>query len=121
MEIAVQFRQLTNENAKNRLKDYVEKKLHKLHRHLEEASVVEVTLEEQKQNHIAKALVNAPHGTFRAQENAETLSAAVDLLADTLERQLLKFKERNLTKRAEEAVKAPATPAVTPPEGGMPK
>jgi len=119
MEIAVQFRQLTNENAKDRLKDYVEKRFRKLHRYLEEASVVEITLEEQKQNHIAKALVNAPHGTFRAEENAETLSAAVDLLADTLERQLLKFKERNLTKREKESVKAPGTPAVTPPEEGM--
>lgn len=116
MEILIQFRQISNENAKDRLKDYATKKLSRLGRHLPEASIVEVTLEEQKQNHIAKALISTPHGAFRGEENAATLAAAIDMLVDTLERQLLKFKERNLAKREKEAIKPPPTPAVTPPE-----
>lgn len=116
MEIVMQFRQEINESAKERLKDYATKKLGRLDRHLAEASIVELTLEEQKQNHTAKALINTPHGTFRAEESAETLAAAIDILVDTLERQLLKFKERNLAKREKESVKPPPTPPLTPPE-----
>jgi putative sigma-54 modulation protein len=116
MEILMQFRQVNNESAKGRLKDYAAKKLTRLDRHLPEASIVELTLEEQKQNHIAKALIDTPYGTFRGEENAETLAAAIDILVDTLERQLLKFKERNLAKREKEVIKHPPTPPLIPPE-----
>ena len=76
------------------LRDYVETKLSRLARHFEQPFDVRTQLSVQKPDHCAEANVNIAGRTLHADAAAENMYAAIDLLADKLDRLLVKHKEK---------------------------
>ncbi|KAB8316091.1 ribosome-associated translation inhibitor RaiA [Tolypothrix campylonemoides VB511288] len=76
------------------LRDYVETRLARLERHYEHGFDVRVTLGLDKPSHRADATVNIAGRTLHADAAAQDMYAAIDLLADKLDRLLVKHKEK---------------------------
>jgi putative sigma-54 modulation protein len=77
------------------LHDYVTEKLERLQRHSDALQDIRVVLSVDKLVHRAEATINAINRTtLHADSTAENMYAAIDLLADKLDRQVLKFKEK---------------------------
>jgi putative sigma-54 modulation protein len=76
------------------LRDYVTEKLSRLERHFEHMTQVNVVLTVEKQQQRAEATVNVAKGQLFADASSEHMYAAIDALADKLDRQLLKHKEK---------------------------
>jgi putative sigma-54 modulation protein len=76
------------------LKDYVETRLARLARHFDHPFDVRAQLCLDKPDHRAEATVNLSGRTLHADANGPDMYAAIDLLADKLDRLLLKHKER---------------------------
>jgi putative sigma-54 modulation protein len=76
------------------IKDYVENKFRKLERHNDRVTNVNVILSVDKLEQKAEATVHANGKDFFANASAEDLYAAIDLLSDKLDRQLIKRKEK---------------------------
>jgi putative sigma-54 modulation protein len=76
------------------LRDYVETKLSRLGRHFEHPLAVRTQLSINKPDHRAEATVNISGRTLHADANGQDMYAAIDLLADKLDRLLLKHKEK---------------------------
>ncbi len=77
------------------LRDYVETKLSRLGRHFEHTmDTVRTQLSINKPDHCAEATVHISGRTLHADANGQDMYAAIDLLADKLDRLLIKHKER---------------------------
>ena len=76
------------------LRDYVESKLARLQRHFEQPFDVRTQLSIDKPDHRAEANVNIAGRTLHADATGENMYAAIDLLADKLDRLLMKHKEK---------------------------
>jgi putative sigma-54 modulation protein len=76
------------------LRDYVETKLARLGRHFDQPLDVRTLLTLDKPDHRAEATVNVAGRTLHADANAIDMYAAIDLLADKLDRLLVKHKEK---------------------------
>lgn len=76
------------------LRNYVETRLERLARHFDQPFDVRATLTVEKPHHRAEANVNIIGKTVHADAFAEDMYAAIDLLADKLDRLLLKHKEK---------------------------
>ena len=81
------------------LRDYVETKLERLGRHFDQPFDVRAQLSLDKPNHRAEATVNLAGGILHADATAIDMYAAIDLLTDKLDRNILKHKEKNLAQR----------------------
>jgi len=77
------------------LKSYVDTKLERLERHFDRITNVNVILKVEKQRQKAEATIRISGGEVFAEAEAEDLYAAIDLLADKLDRQLIKRKEKS--------------------------
>lgn len=88
------------------LHDYVESKLARLARHFEQPFDVRTQLSVEKPNHKAVATVNLPGRVLHADASGIDMYAAIDLLADKLDRSVLKHKEKKADKHAADARKA---------------
>ena len=76
------------------LRDYVETRLSRLARHFDHPFDVRTQLRVDKPAHCAEATVTVSGRTLHADANAIDMYAAIDLLADKLDRLLLKHKEK---------------------------
>ena len=76
------------------LRDYVENKLARLGRHYDQPFEVRTQLSLDKPEHRAEATVSIAGKTLHADANAIDMYAAIDLLADKLDRLLVKHKEK---------------------------
>jgi putative sigma-54 modulation protein len=76
------------------LRDYVETKLARLGKHYEQPLEVRALLTLDKPDHRAEATVNISGKTLHADARAIDMYAAIDLLADKLDRLLVKHKEK---------------------------
>ena len=76
------------------LRDYVESKLSRLSRHFEQPIDVRTQLSLERTDHCAEANVNIAGRTLHANATAQNMYAAIDLLADKLDRLLMKHKEK---------------------------
>ena len=76
------------------LRDFVNSKFAKLERHFEQINNVQVTLTVEKLKQIAEAKLNVNGGEIFANSEHEDMYAAIDLLMDKLDRQLIKHKEK---------------------------
>lgn len=76
------------------LRDYVESKLARLERHFDQPIDVRTQLSLDKPDHRAEATVIVAGRTLHADANAIDMYAAIDLLADKLDRLLVKHKEK---------------------------
>ena len=76
------------------LRDYVEAKFARLGRHFDQPIDVRTTLSLDKPDHRAEATVTIAGRTLHADANAIDMYSAIDLLADKLDRLLVKHKEK---------------------------
>ncbi|HEB28843.1 MAG TPA: ribosome-associated translation inhibitor RaiA [Porticoccus sp.] len=77
------------------IKDYVTNKLSKLERHHDRITSTNVILSVEKLVQKAEATVHVSGGEFFADSEHDDLYAAIDILTDKLDRQLIKHKEKN--------------------------
>lgn len=87
------------------LRDYVTTKLAKVERHFDNMTDVHCVLTVEKQEHKAEATIQVSGGTIHADSAAQSMYAAIDILADKLDRQVVKHKEKLTDHRAREAAK----------------
>ncbi len=90
------------------LREYVETKLQRLQRHFDQHCEVRTQLALRKPDHHVVATVNLPGRTLHADASAPTMYAAIDLLADKLDRLILKHKEKKHAHHAREVRDNPA-------------
>ena len=76
------------------MRDFVNSKFAKLERHFEQINNVQVTLTVEKLKQIAEAKLNVNGGEIFANSEHDDMYAAIDLLMDKLDRQLIKHKEK---------------------------
>lgn len=76
------------------LRDYVESKFERLQRHSSHITTTEVTLIVEKQVQKAEARVHISGADVFAAAESDDMYAAIDALADKLDRQLIKHKEK---------------------------
>lgn len=76
------------------LQEYVETKLQRLAKHFDQHCEVRVTLELRKNEHHVDASANVPGQTLHAEAGGQTMYAAIDILADKLDRLVIKHKEK---------------------------
>lgn len=77
------------------LTDYVNKKMEKIQRHFQHITSINVILTvEQKRLQRAEAQVHLPKNDVHAKAESEDMYAAIDMLVDKLDRQVLKLKEK---------------------------
>jgi putative sigma-54 modulation protein len=80
------------------LKDYVSEKFDRLERHFDQISNGQVTLQVEKTRQIADATLHVTGGEINARAEDEDMYAAIDMLTDKLDRQILKYKEKNVAR-----------------------
>ena len=81
------------------LKDYAQKKLGKLERHLNDSARVELELAAERNpsighNQVAEATIWTKGPVLRARESSHDMKASIDLLVDKLERQAQRLREK---------------------------
>ncbi len=76
------------------LRDYVQNKLQRLERHFDHLLSLHVILSVEKLEQRAEATLTASGRTLHADSVSENMYAAIDLLADKLDRQVVKYKEK---------------------------
>ena len=76
------------------LRSYVESKLDRLERHFDRITQVDVILSVEKTRQKAEATIRLAGGEIYAESESEDLYAAIDTLADKLDRQIIKQKEK---------------------------
>ncbi len=77
------------------LRQYVLNKLDRLQRHFDQITNTEVTLIVEKLVQKAEATVRVSGADLFANAESEDMYAAIDLLVDKLDRQIIKHKEKN--------------------------
>ncbi len=77
------------------LRDYVESKFERLQRHFDQITNTQVTLIVEKMVQKAEATIHISGADIFASSESEDMYAAIDALADKLDRQLIKHKERS--------------------------
>lgn len=87
------------------LRAYVESKIEKLERHFDLVTDVSCILTVEKLRHKAEATVKVNGGTIYADTTEEDMYAAIDSLADKLDRQVRKYKEKLVDHHARDTLK----------------
>lgn len=98
------------------LNHYVGEKIQKLERHFDNLTDIHVTLTVEKQRQKAEATAHVSGATLYADDTDENMYAAIDLMTDKLDRQLLKYKEklRDHHKREKEKIEQRIQGSSTP-------
>lgn len=76
------------------LKNYVDNKFERLERHFEHVTNVHVILSVEKMRQKAEATMHVNGASVFAEIEHEDMYAAIDLLTDRLDRQVIKHKEK---------------------------
>ncbi|MXY46763.1 MAG: ribosome-associated translation inhibitor RaiA [Chloroflexi bacterium] len=88
-----------NMNLSERSEDYIEKKMARLERHLRERADAKLELSRtasrsDTDRFVAQMTISASGATLRGQESGLTLFAAVDAVADVMDKQIRRYKGR---------------------------
>lgn len=76
------------------LKTFATKKFDKLERHFEKITSIHVIFDIEKLRHIVEATILVQKGEVHASAESEDMYAAIDILIDKLDKQLIKHKEK---------------------------
>lgn len=79
------------------LRAYASEKLGRIQKHFDHVTTTNVVLQIQKNRHKAEATIRAKGATLHANAEGENMYAAIDFLADKLDRQIRKHKEKTTT------------------------
>ena len=85
------------------LRSYVTEKLQKLERHYDHITNAHVVLSVEKLQQRAEATIHISGAELFAESDCEDLYAAIDKLADRLDRQILKHKEKLVDRHHQKA------------------
>ena len=88
------------------LRDFVQSKLGKIERHVDNVTDIHCILTVEKLVHKAEANVQLAGTTIHADSSAADMYAAIDALVDKLDRQVKKYKEKHSDHHAGEAARA---------------
>lgn len=88
------------------LRQYINKKMDRIVRHYDQMMDVHYVLSVEKLRHIAEATLRVRGGDIHAVAEAQDMYAAIDALADKLDRLVKKRKEIDSDHHAEEGRKA---------------
>ena len=91
MQLSVKGRNLEVTDA---LRTYAEEKVQRMGRYLEGIGSGHVVLSVEKHRHIAEVTLRVRDLTVRAEESTDDMYSSIDLVAEKLERQILRHKER---------------------------
>lgn len=83
------------------LREYIESKLERITRHVDNVIGVNVTLSVDKLVQKAEVNVHLAGKDIHAEATEADMYAAIDLLTDKLDRQVLKFKEKQVEHRVQ--------------------
>jgi putative sigma-54 modulation protein len=78
------------------LRDYIDEKFTRLERHFDRITNVQVILQVEKLKQKIEATLHIAGGEVVANAEHDDMYAAIDLLIDKLDRQLIKYKEKQL-------------------------
>ena len=100
---------------------YAEKKLGKLARHLSDESRCELELIVEhnpsiNESQVAEATVWTKGPVLRARESSTDMYASIDLVAEKLERQVKRYRERRTRKQAQHIAAHHTPPGAPPPQ-----
>ncbi|SDY32376.1 ribosome hibernation-promoting factor, HPF/YfiA family [Nitrosomonas sp. Nm33] len=87
------------------LRDYVNSKMDKISRHFDHVIDVNVILSVEKHQQKAEANVHLRGKDIFVEVENSDMYASIDSLVDKLDRQILKYKEKNMERRNHEALK----------------
>jgi len=76
------------------LRDYASEKIGRIQKHFDHVINTNIVLHVQKNQHKAEATIHARGATLHADAEGQDMYAAIDSLADKLDRQVLKHKEK---------------------------
>ncbi|MCG8534721.1 MAG: ribosome-associated translation inhibitor RaiA [Pseudomonadales bacterium] len=76
------------------LRDYVSEKMQKLERHTDDITSIQATLIVEKNRQKAEARIHVKGADLFANAESEDMYAAIDMLTDKLDRQVVKHKEK---------------------------
>lgn len=112
-----------NVEVNDALRGYAEEKLSKLARHLDDATRLELELAVERNpsnpaSQVAEATVWTKGPVLRARESSDDMRASIDLLADKLERQARRYREKRQRKQLARHAHAPPGPADGEVPGG---
>jgi putative sigma-54 modulation protein len=117
MQISVTFRHIEPSTA---LKEYAEEKISRIKRYIEEPIEAHVILRIEKFRHIAEVSIKANGMGLNGTEETDDMYSAIDMLADTIESQVKKNKEKfrgrkstNATRDFAAAINAPGPDETT--------
>ncbi|MBC5825867.1 MAG: ribosome-associated translation inhibitor RaiA [Candidatus Eremiobacteraeota bacterium] len=99
-----------NFSVNDALHGYIEEKIGHLAHYFERIIDAHVTLRTERSEQIVDVTLNLPHYLIKAEERSQTMHAAVDLVRDSLEQQIRKYKTKKIG-RHHRANDAPATDA----------
>ncbi len=91
------------------LREYIEAKLERITRHVDNVTSVAVTLSVEKLEQKAEVNVHLKGKDIHVEATSTDMYAALDALADKLDRQVLKHKEKITDHHSGERAPAPAT------------
>lgn len=92
MQITVSGQQM---DVTEPLRSYAAEKIGRLQRHFDNMTTSNVVLHVEKNRHKAEATIHAKGVTLHADAEDADMYAAIDSLADKLDRQVLKHKEKS--------------------------
>ena len=90
------------------IKAYVKEKIGKVTNHYDQIQAIDVVLSVIKNpaasgKHIAEVMCKLTSGSIHCEESAESMYASIDLLADKLDRQVKKHKDKTLSSKDKSA------------------
>ncbi len=88
-----------NTELTDAIKSYVEKKIGRLERKIDNIISSEVVLSVEKYRHIASVKMNISGEIIKAEESSKDMYSSIDLVYEVLEKQIEKFKDRMRSKK----------------------
>lgn len=97
---------LTGQNIEltDALRAYVSEKVGRIEKHFDHVTKINVVLQVEKNRQLAEATINARGAQLHANSEGEDMYAAIDSLADKLDRQVIKLKEKTSDHRRSDGV-----------------
>lgn len=88
-----------NIDVTNALKEYVEKRLSKLERFMDDLDEAQVTMKVEKDTHRVEVTIPVNGMILRGEESTGDMYASIDLVSEKLEKQIEKYKGKLMRRR----------------------
>ena len=96
MNITVNAKYITLTDA---IRDYSEKKIQRIAKYFDDKMDIHVNLNVEKNMHIAEIFVNVKGMFLKGIEKSEDMYASIDMAVDKIERQVVKYKEKLISRK----------------------